>query len=204
MRGLYVITDPKLISATKIVDSIAEAITGGAAMVQYRNKSASYEQKLREAQDLSTLCRSLQVPFIVNDEIELAQKVKASGVHLGQTDDSVSKARSILGAETIIGISCHNSLELAFKAQAAGADYVAFGRFFPSQTKPEALPAGIELLLEARTRLKIPIVAIGGITAENAGGLITAGADMLAVIHGVFGTESIINSAKLIARQFDS
>jgi len=203
MQGLYVITDPELIPSAKLVSSVGQAIAGGACLVQYRNKTASAAQKLWEAQDLMTLCTNLSVPLIINDDIELAKKVGAAGVHLGQNDISIEKARELLGDEAIIGLSCHDNFAFALEAEKAGANYVAFGSFFASSTKPQAIRAKSDLLLEAKEKLKIPIVAIGGITPKNAKKLIMAGADMLAVINGVFGTAAIENSAKLIQQQFN-
>ncbi len=204
MRGLYVITDPSLIASSNLVNAVSQAITGGAKMVQYRNKAASAQQKLWEANDLVSLCTGVNVPLIINDDIDLALKTNAAGVHLGQADTGIKDARKLLGSRAIIGVSCHNKIDLALDAQDAGASYVAFGRFFASSTKPEAVEAKVELLLTAKEKIDIPIVAIGGITQDNCTELLKAGADMLAVIHGVFAAESITNSAKLISNQIDN
>ena len=185
-----------------MVTSVAAAIAGGASLVQYRNKTADFEQQLWEAQDLQTLCRSLNVPLIINDHVEIAKKVNACGVHLGKDDCQIKSARKILGEKAIIGVSCYNRLDLAIKAQESGADYVAFGSFFASATKPNAPSAPLSLLSQAKQRLHIPVVAIGGITANNCQELIQAGADMVAVIEGIFNTSDIKTTAKLIADKF--
>jgi thiamine-phosphate pyrophosphorylase len=202
-RGLYVITDSTLLSSERLVPAVAEAIAGGAVMVQYRDKSGDEGKRLWEAQDLVHLCRPLGIPLIINDDIELALKVEADGVHLGKEDSNLVEARSLLGDDAIIGVSCYNLLANAFEAVDAGADYIAFGRFFPSGTKSQAVQAEPELLLQARAEFDLPIVAIGGITAENGAQLVKAGADLLAVVHGVFGQDDIRAAAERISRLFN-
>ena len=202
MKGLYVITDETLISADQLNLAVAQAINGGAMMVQYRNKSANAQQKLWEAQDLQPLCQGLGVPLIINDDMQLALESRADGVHLGKGDGDIAEARKLLGPHAIIGATCGQSIEAALEAQKQGASYVAFGRFFDSSTKPDAASASLETLKQAKDSLDIPIVAIGGITQENATPLIDAGADMLAVVHGVFGQASIQNAAQLLHNQF--
>lgn len=202
-RGLYAITDSSLVPSERLVSAVAEAIAGGAVMIQYRDKSNNEGRRLWEAQDMVHLCRPLGVPLIINDDVKLALKVEADGVHLGKGDLALAEARALLGENTIIGVSCYNDLEKAMEAEAAGADYVAFGRFFPSGTKPQAVQADIELLIQAKKQLKIPVVAIGGITAENGAPLVEAGADMLAVIHGIFGQQDIRAAAKRITELFE-
>lgn len=201
-RGLYAITDSTLIPSDQLIEAVAFAIQGGAMMIQYRNKSGDESQRQWEAQDLVNLCRPLGVPLIINDDIRLAQLVRAHGVHLGKEDPHVAEARAALGPNAIIGVSCYNDIERAIAAEKAGADYVAFGSFFPSTTKPKAVRAELALLREAKQRLKIPVVAIGGITAENGAPLIAAGADLLAVITDVFGQSDIRAAAERIAHLF--
>jgi thiamine-phosphate pyrophosphorylase len=184
-RGLYAITDNTLIGG-RLLDSAEAAIIGGAVVVQYRDKSDHHTRRLDEASALQQLCRSHNVIFIVNDDLELAAQIGADGLHIGQEDGSLNNARQRLGAEAIIGVSCYNRFELAQAAQAAGADYVAFGRFFSSNIKPNAVAANIELLKRARDEVDVPVVAIGGITAENGAQLVEAGADLLAVISDLF------------------
>ena len=185
LRGLYVITDEGL-SGDQLLIHVAQAIKGGASLVQYRNKTSSDSVREHTATALLQLCREKRVPLLVNDDVELAVRIGADGVHLGQTDTKLAEARRRLGEGAIIGVTCHASLQAAQAAQAGGADYVAFGRFFDSHTKPQAPPAEIDLLRQARASLDIPICAIGGITPQNAPWLIAAGADLIAVIHGVF------------------
>ena len=166
--------------------------------MSYQTKN-SHEQFARA---LNALCREHGVAFLINDDVRLAGTIGAAGVHLGRDDPDIGAARAVLGASALIGVSCYNELARAQAAQDAGADYVAFGRFFPSRTKPQAVPAAPELLRAARTALKIPIVAIGGITPENGASLIAAGADALAVIEGVFNQSDIRAAAERYARLF--
>lgn len=201
LRGLYVITDP-ILCENKLVEKVTQAISGGAQIVQYRNKQASAQQRLEEATILNQLCQQHQRLFIINDDAELAGRIDANGVHIGQSDASLQQARTILGENKIIGVSCNNQLQWAIDAQRAGADYVAFGRFFTSQTKPQAPQAEPALLTQAKAQLDIPLVAIGGITLKNANSLVTAGADMLAVIHAIFSQPDIAEAARQIQQQF--
>lgn len=193
-RGLYAVTDESR-SGPDLVQQVAHAIHGGAVMVQYRDKHSDPGQRLWQANDLQMLCHSLQVPLIVNDDIELARQCRAAGVHLGKDDATIAMARAALGEQAIIGVSCYNSLAMAQSAQAAGADYIAFGSFFVSPTKPDAIRADLALLREAQAALTIPIVAIGGISVENGGALIDAGAALLAVVSGLFGAADITTAA---------
>ncbi|NOY62147.1 MAG: thiamine phosphate synthase [Gammaproteobacteria bacterium] len=187
LTGLYAITDSALIPADQLYATVEKVISGGATMVQFRDKYAPPAERLQQAQTVLELCRARSVPLIINDDVELARKIGAHGVHLGRADLSLTDARDYLGRSTMVGLSCYASIARALAAQAAGADYVAFGRFFPSKTKPLAKHVDLSILSEARQQLTLPIVAIGGITAENGQALLTAGADMLAVIHDLFG-----------------
>lgn len=202
LHGLYAITDPTLMGDRLLADAEL-AIRGGIRLLQYRNKLAAYSQQEAEAAALLSLCRAQGVRFIINDNPRLAVKLDADGVHLGQSDSDIAAARHMLGADKIIGITCHASLKMALAAEKAGANYVAFGRFFPSQSKPDAPPAEIDILQQARHRLSIPLVAIGGITPENGGLLINAGADMLAVIHGIFAANNVLAAVQHYAELFD-
>ena len=201
LQGLYVITDPVL-CGSHMIESVEQAIAGGANIIQYRNKTASKKQQLNEAQALQILCQKHQRLFIINDDIALALAVHADGVHLGQTDGSIQSAREQLGKEKIIGMTCHSNMDAAITAQQQGASYVAFGRFYPSHTKPAAPPAEIDILHQAKAQLQLPVVAIGGVTIENAGTLINAGANMLAVIHAVFAQDNIKQSAQNFSQLF--
>jgi thiamine-phosphate pyrophosphorylase len=202
-RGLYVLTDSTLIPEDQLIPAVAAAIAGGAVLVQYRDKSGDAAKRAWEAQDLVNLCRPLGVPLIINDDVALAAAVGADGVHLGQDDGDIAAARAALGPGALIGVSCYNELERARAAEAAGADYVAFGSFFASSVKPGAVRAEADLLRQARQQLHVPLVAIGGINADNGALLIEAGADLLAVISDVFGQRDIRTAARRIADLFE-
>ncbi len=205
IQGLYAITAPELMPADQLIVSIEHAIQGGARIIQYRNKSASSAQQHQEAKQLSLLCKQHNVCFIINDDPELAKAVNADGVHVGRDDGKIADARKQLGQQAIIGVSCYNRLENAQNAIAQGADYVAFGRFFPSKTKPDAIQADLQLLEVANQSLNVPIVAIGGIKQDNAQELIKRGADAIAVINDLFHDEQeICNSARIYQGFFSS
>lgn len=192
LRGLYAITSEDICRAPgRLLAAVEEALAGGARLIQYRDKNSTPEVRLRQAHALRGLCHVHQALLIINDDPALAKAVNADGVHLGQSDTALAAARQQLGAEAIIGVSCGNSLERARAAVAGGADYVAFGRFFVSRTKPDAPPADLETLRQASAQLQLPICAIGGITPENAPLLLAAGADLIAVVDGVFGAADI-------------
>lgn len=182
--GLYVITQTTAKSPDTIINEVAAAIKGGAVVVQYRDKNPV--DALFIGRELVKICHQANVLLLINDDIELAKQVGADGVHLGREDGAIASARSRLGSDAIIGVSCYNAVEQALVAQAQGATYAAFGRFFPSSSKPLALPADIETLRQAKLALTIPIVAIGGILPNNGAQLLAAGAGLLAVIGGVF------------------
>ncbi|MCG8436018.1 MAG: thiamine phosphate synthase [Gammaproteobacteria bacterium] len=200
LHGLYVITDASL--GSDLVNAVALALRGGARIVQYRDKSDDDIRRLREAKRLAELCRSHNALLIINDDIELASACKANGVHIGKNDATLISARTRLKKDMLIGVSCYNDLQLAIEAEQQKADYVALGSFYPSQTKPEAVHADIDLLRQAKQRLSIPVVAIGGINVENGRQLIEAGADMLAVISAVFDSTNPMESARNIQALF--
>jgi thiamine-phosphate pyrophosphorylase len=202
-RGLYAITDTALLPGERLPGQVEQAIRGGATLIQYRDKQLPAPERRRQATSLAQLCARYGIPLIINDDVELAAAVHAAGVHLGEHDSDLQTARRQLGHDALIGVSCYNHLELAVQAAARGADYVAFGRFFPSGTKPGAVPADPALLKVARQEVRVPVVAIGGITPENGGALIRAGADLLAVIHGVFGQPDAGSAARRFAALFD-
>lgn len=202
LNGLYVITDSSLLHPDLLYDKVEQAIRGGARLVQYRDKSLDNEKRRFQVRNLCRLCRRYGIPLIINDDVELAIAGDADGVHLGKDDTPLQQARRRLGSEAIIGASCYNDLRLAIQAEKSGADYVAFGSFFPSSTKPEAVRASIDLLSNAKIRLSIPVCAIGGITIHNASKLIKAGADMLAVISDVFTNTHPVNKARDLQNLF--
>lgn len=203
LNGLYAITDPELMG-TDLITKAEQAIHGGIKILQYRNKKAPLSQQEQEARTLAQLCEKHNVLFIINDNVELAINVNADGVHLGQKDTHIQKARERLGEKKIIGVTCNNQLEFAQVAQSQGADYVAFGRFFNSQTKPSAPQAALSLLKDATKSITIPIVAIGGITHETAPTLLKEGADMLAVIQGVFGQADVLKATRQLVELFNT
>ena len=184
LRGLYALT-PGLDDTTLLLAKVAAALEGGVTAVQYRNKEATASLRATQAVALARLHAARGALYIVNDDPALAASVGADGVHLGEDDVSITSARELLGPDRIIGVSCYNDFERARAAVEAGADYVAFGSFFPSATKPAARRADLGLLQQARS-LGVPVVAIGGIDADNARTLIDAGADAVAVISSVF------------------
>ena len=197
-RGLYAITDASL--SDRLLQSVEAALLGGVVMIQYRDKSGDFPKRLAEATSLLALCHRYQRPLLINDDVDLALAIGADGVHLGQSDGSLTLARRRLGPDAIIGATCHDSLELACSAVAEGANYLAFGAFFPSLTKPGARPAHLDTLTAAKDRFGLPIVAIGGITRNNAMPLLAAGADQLAVISDLFGHP--VAEIPAVARQF--
>ena len=164
-------------------------------MVQYRNKAANSDLRLLQATALLALCRSYHVPLIINDHLDLCAQIDADGLHLGATDCDLGAARRLLGADKIIGASCYNRLDLAEKAQEMGASYVAFGACFATSTKPNAVHAPLSLFAEAKQKITLPLVAIGGITLQNAAQVVDAGADAIAVITSLFGAEDIEKTA---------
>lgn len=195
LRGLYAITDDTLL-AGRLLPAVAAALAGGCRLVQYRSKQPDAARRREEAGALVALCHHHGAQLLVNDDPLLAQAIGADGVHLGQDDMPLAEARALLGPAAIIGITCHDSLALAQVAVQGGASYVAFGRFFPSGTKPVAPPAPLDILTAARKTLAIPVVAIGGITLDNAPIALAAGADMLAVAGDLFAAPDITARAR--------
>jgi thiamine-phosphate pyrophosphorylase len=183
-RGLYAITpdDP---DTGRLLARVEAVLQAGATWLQYRNKTASDDLRAEQALALQPLCRTYNVPLIINDDWALAAAIGAAGAHLGEDDGELALARHELGGDALLGASCYDDQRLARQAVAAGANYVAFGAFFPSPTKPNARRAALELLRDSAA-LGVPRVAIGGITPDNARPLVAAGADLLAVISGVF------------------
>lgn len=197
---LYAITDHQLLSAQRLLDDVAQALDGGCRRIQYRDKTEDRARRQREVEALQKLCQQYGAQLLINDDIELARSSGAQGVHLGQSDANPAQARERLGPTAIIGVTCHASLDLARTALQDGADYLAFGRFFPSHTKPEAPAAPLTLLERARIEFgEQPIVAIGGITLDNAPAVLASGADWLAVSHSLFSAPDIQARAQAFA-----
>jgi thiamine-phosphate pyrophosphorylase len=199
IRGLYAVT-PDIAATADMLGKVEAALAGGARLLQYRNKTADAALRLEQARALATLCRRYGVPLIVNDHLDLALAVDAQGLHVGAEDGPVARARERLGPGRLLGVSCYRSVDNAQEAERAGADYVAFGGFFPSRVKPSAERSPLSLLGEARQRQRLPVVAIGGITVENAPALVAAGADSVAVITGLFDAPDI----EAMARRFSA
>lgn len=188
LKGLYVITDKKLISRDSFVAAVEKAVRGGASVVQLREKGTLRGEVAGLGRELLKVTKKYGVPLIINDSIELAKEIGADGVHLGENDPMIRHAREALGRDKIIGVSCYGNLERGLNAERDGADYVAFGTPFFTPTKPERIPTSFDVLREAVSRIKsIPIFAIGGITPENADTVMETGVDGIAVITAVFG-----------------
>ncbi len=199
-NGLYAITDgPR----DDLVAACEAAIDGGAVLLQYRDKTGDAARRLAEARALADLSARRRVALIVNDDVDLALASGAAGVHLGEHDADIASARARLGPCAIVGVSCYDSLERARALAAAGADYVAFGAFHPSPTKPHARSATPALLREAKA-LGVPLVAIGGITAANGAALVEAGANYLAAISAIFAASDVRAAARAFAALFDA
>jgi thiamine-phosphate pyrophosphorylase len=201
VAGLYAVT-PDLADTALMLAKTQAALAGGARLVQYRNKIADGNLRREQATALRELCRRRGTPLIINDHVELACEIDADGVHVGADDAAVAVARAQIGGEKIIGVSCYNDLQRALLAAAQGADYVAFGSFFASSVKPGAVHAPLALLQQARQQIRLPLVAIGGITLDNASALIDAGADAVAVIAALFAAPDVEVAARKFCRLF--
>ena len=201
ISGLYAIT-PDESDTVELLRKVRLALLGGVRVVQYRNKIAAAALRQQQAEALRELTREFAVPLIINDDAALARQVEADGVHLGGADGSVADARALLGNGKLIGVSCYNRLALAHEVVRLGADYVAFGSFFASTVKPDAVAATPDLLRQARRELAVPLVAIGGIDAQNGALLLEAGANALAVISAVFAAPDIEGAAREFSNLF--
>ncbi len=201
IKGLYAIT-PDSADLNTLIQKTQLAIEGGAFMVQYRSKIHDRDVKMQQCAAILRLCREYDVPCIVNDDVEICRVLKADGVHLGEKDDNIAEVRHILGEDAIIGSSCYDQLNRAKQAQKEGASYIAFGAVFPTPTKPNAPRATLELLREAKSEIQIPIVAIGGITMNNAHDVIETGIDAIAVITNLYESNSIKETAETLSQMF--
>ena len=197
INGLYAIT-PDMADTDLLLQKIEAALQGGINILQYRNKAASHKLQTQQARAILPLCRQYNVPLIINDSVKLCLTLGADGVHLGADDGNLREVRARIGDDKIFGASCYNRFDLALSAQQAGANYVAFGACFASETKPNAPVVGLDLFVKAKNELNIPAVAIGGITLQNAAQAIQAGANAVAVINAIFNT----NDVKLSSQQF--
>jgi len=201
IKGLYAIT-PDSADLNTLIQKTQWAIEGGAFMVQYRSKIQDRDVKIQQCAAILRLCREYEIPCIVNDDVEMCRVLEADGVHLGEKDDSIAEVRHILGEDAIIGSSCYDQLNRAKSAQKEGASYVAFGAMFPTSTKPNAPRATLALLKEAKREIQIPIVAIGGITVNNAHDVIKTGIDAIAVITSLYEAKSIKETAETFVKMF--
>ncbi|MCU1022870.1 thiamine phosphate synthase [Stenotrophomonas maltophilia] len=199
-RGVYLIT-PDEPDTARLLARTAPLLAAGATWLQYRNKTASDALRLEQATALQALCAEHGVPLIVNDDPVLARAVGAAGVHLGGTDGDIASARALLGADAIIGASCYDQLANAEAAAGAGASYVAFGAFFPTTTKITTSRAHIDLLRQSAA-LGVPRVAIGGLTPDNVGPLIEAGADLVAMVSGIYAAPDPVATQRAYLAQF--
>lgn len=199
--GIYLISDSKNLAIDDLLDKTEKILDVGISLFQFRDKNSKYEIKKSTALKLQTLCKKYNTLFIINDDVVLAKEISADGVHLGRNDMDINMARKILG-DKIVGFSCYNNLEDAITAEIMGADYIALGSFFNSPTKPEARKIAIDLLPIAKSKLNIPVVAIGGITPENGKQLVDNKVDFLAIISGIYASTDIINSVKAYKNLF--
>ena len=197
-RGLYAITGDAVLAANNCMESIEAVLDAGAVMFQWRDKNNRGQPRM--VKSLSVLCRRYDTALIINDNAELAKKVAAGGVHLGRDDMTIAEARGILGSDAIIGLSCYADLDLARRLCAAGADYVAFGRVFASQTKPDAPRVPLSIIADACKAVTCPVAAIGGITTKNAQQVFDTGADLVAVIGGLWSTDNPAKAAAEFSR----
>jgi len=201
INGLYAIT-PDTADLHTLLQKTQLAIEGGAFMVQYRSKIHDRDVKMLQCAAILRLCREYKIPCIVNDDVNMCRILEADGVHLGDKDDNIAEVRRILGEDVIIGSSCYDQLNRAKQAQKEGASYVAFGAMFETSTKPNAPRATLELLREAKSQIQIPIVAIGGITMNNAHDVIGTGIDAIAVINSLYESNSIKETAETLSSMF--
>jgi len=203
LKGLYVVT-PDWDDTDKLLAASEAALRGGAAVLQYRHKTADEALRREQAGQLLALCRRHGRPFIINDYPELCVELDADGVHVGGTDAAVAAVRKQVGPDRIVGASCYGSLELAQAAQAAGASYVAFGGFYPSRIKKYEVTTPADIVSRARTDagVTLPSVVIGGMTYGNAQPLVAAGADMVAVISSVYFADDPEGAAREFTRMF--
>ena len=200
IKGLYAVT-PDVADTALLLAKVETVLAAGARLLQYRNKSADAARRGEQARALRAVCRRHAATLIINDDVTLARAIDADGVHVGADDPALALAREQLGSQKIIGVSCYDDLPRARAAATQGADYVAFGSFFASAVKPDAVRAPLSVLPAARA-FGVPVVAIGGITLDNAGGLIAAGADAVAVISALFAAPDPAGATRDFCRLF--
>lgn len=201
ISGVYAVT-PNDLDTARLCKNVESALRGGVTLIQYRNKVADVGMRLMQASALLALCRSFNVPLVINDHLDLCAQIDADGLHLGATDCDLGAARRLLGKEKIIGASCYNQLDLAQKAERSGASYVAFGDCFSSETKPSAVNVPLSVFIEAKQKVNLPIVAIGGIKLDNALQVIEAGATSIALVGGLFNAKNIQETSQQFSNFF--
>lgn len=201
MNGLYIVT-PDWDDTQKLVEITEMALRGGAALVQYRHKTAGETLRREQAECLLALCRNYQRPLIINDHVDLCLAMDADGVHIGGTDMSVAQVRAILGSDKIVGASCYGDLQLARNSHQDGASYIAFGGFYPSKVKKYPVTTPSRIITQSKSEISLPVVVIGGMTEENAAPLVACGADMVAAISSVYLASDPEAAARNFARLF--
>ncbi len=198
LAGVYAITDNILTPHNTILEKVSEALLGGVKLIQLRDKKSNDIDLIEICDDIRSLCKAHDAIFIINDRVELTKKVKADGVHVGFHNLSVPETRAILGKDFIIGASCYGDIERAKKVEKEGADYAAFGAFFPSPTKPNAKVISMDIIKQAKDQLKIPVCVIGGINKDNIKKVIPYKPDMYAMVSSIFEGNSVYNNARMI------
>ncbi|MBQ1994113.1 MAG: thiamine phosphate synthase [Lachnospiraceae bacterium] len=191
---LYAITDKSWLNGNTLASQVEDALRGGATFLQLREKNASKEEIIKEALEIKEICKKYNVPFVIDDDVDIAKEIDADGVHIGQNDASYKYARDILGDNKIIGMTAHN-LEEALTAQNSGADYIGVGAVFNTSTKLDTIPMSRETLMQITSNISIPVVAIGGINENNILELKGSGVDGVAVISAIFSKEDITEAA---------
>lgn len=189
LSGIYVVT-PDWDDTEKLLEFSEQTLQGGASLLQYRHKTADATLRKKQATALLGLCQRYQRPFIINDHVDLCIELNADGIHVGGTDISVEQARAAVGPNKIVGASCYGDLQLAHAAEKQGASYIAFGGFYPSRIKKYSVTTKPNIVTQAKQEIALPIVVIGGMTAENCPPLIAAGADMVAAISSVYFSDN--------------
>lgn len=194
LKGIYAITDEVLTPNKTIVSQIKEALEAGAKVIQLREKSSSDDELESVARSLQNLCDKHDATFFINDRVQLAKKINADGVHVGINDQRVKEARAEVGDQMLIGVSCYGDLERAKQAVKDGADYVAFGAFYPSKTKPKAEVVSKEVISRAKAELKVSVCVIGGINRKNIHEIINFQPDLYALVSDIFESKNIKQS----------
>jgi len=201
MHGLYLVT-PDWDDTARLLDRTEQALQAGAAMLQYRHKTASETLRHEQASQLQRLCCKYDIPFIINDHLPLCRALDADGIHLGGTDASVAEARAVLGPGKIVGASCYGELQRARDAAAAQASYIAFGGFYPSRVKKYEVSTPPAIIAQARAALTTPVVVIGGMTPANAQPLVAQGAHMVAAISSIYNAGDLGKSVRAFRALF--